>query len=468
MGRGGESFISPDEQRTRIEAWAVANGHEIIDWFEDLDVSGGKMDRPAFVLAMATLEAKHADGVVVAKLDRFARTLVGALDALKRIESFGAQFASVADNFDTTTANGRLVLNMMLVLAEFERERITEGWDSTVQNAVARGVWPHGTPFGYLKGDDKRLVPHPTNASYLQGIFERRLTGDTWADIARWLNIEGVKPGRAEQWTGVGVRDCIRNEVYLGVVWGLGYRNEDAHEALIGKGDWLAAQNVNGVEQGANVGGIGRLLSGLVRCGGCGYSMRASSYGPKGKQKGQYTCKRYHGSGSCPAPANVNASTIEPWVEAQFFEYVANTSSVYASDDAPELHGAEQAVADAEADLRLYRDDVNVQRALGPAMFVEGLTARANALTEAQGALDEARRRIVGVDLPDEATLREIWPDLTLRERRRMLGLALDFVAVRKGKRGDMDDRGHVYWKGTGPTDLSRKGHTVPMRQLDW
>jgi hypothetical protein len=196
--------------------------------------------------------------------------------------------------------------------------------------------------------------------------------------------------------------------------------------------------------------------------------MRASSYGPKGKQKGQYTCKRYHGSGSCPAPANVNASTIEPWVEAQFFEYVANTSSVYASDDAPELHGAEQAVADAEADLRLYRDDVNVQRALGPAMFVEGLTARANALTEAQGALDEARRRIVGVDLPDEATLREIWPDLTLRERRRMLGLALDFVAVRKGKRGDMDDRGHVYWKGTGPTDLSRKGHTVPMRQLDW
>lgn len=467
MGRQGDSFISPDDQRQRIEGWATANGHTIIDWLEDLDESGGKMDRPAFVLAMAQLETKQADGLVVAKLDRFARTLVGALDALKRIESFGAQFASVSDQFDTTTANGRLVLNMMLVLAEFERERITEGWDATVQNAVARGVWPHSTPFGYLKGEDKRLVPHPVNAAYLQGIFERRLTGDTWADIARWLNQEGIQPGRAKNWTGVTVRDLIRNECYLGVVWAMGYRNETAHEPLIGKADFIAAQNVNGIEQGANKGGRGQLLSGLVRCASCGYSMRASSYGPKGKQTRQYTCKIHHGSGDCPAPANVNASTIEPWVEAQFFEYVANIS-VYASDDAPELHEAELAVDNAEADLRLYRDDVNVQRALGPAMFVEGLTARANALTEAKSALDDARRNVTGVDLPDVATLTDVWPDLDLRERRRLLGSAMDFVAVRKGAKGNMDERGHVYWKGTGPTDLSRKGRTVPLRTFDW
>lgn len=140
----------------------------------------------------------------------------------------------------------RLVLNMMLVLAEFERERITEGWDATVQNAVARGVWPHSTPFGYVKDEGKRLVPDPINAPYLQGIFERRLTGDTWADIARWLNNEGIKPGRAQRWVGQTVRDLIRNEVYLGVVWAMGYRNTEAHEPLIGKADFIAG-NVAGL-----------------------------------------------------------------------------------------------------------------------------------------------------------------------------------------------------------------------------
>ncbi|MCW3027621.1 MAG: recombinase family protein, partial [Solirubrobacterales bacterium] len=72
-GRSGESFISPTVQRERIEAWAGLHGAELT-WHEpELDVSGGRMDRPVFDRIMARVRAGETGGVVVAKLDRFAR-----------------------------------------------------------------------------------------------------------------------------------------------------------------------------------------------------------------------------------------------------------------------------------------------------------------------------------------------------------------------------------------------------------
>ncbi|MCW3069823.1 MAG: recombinase family protein, partial [Solirubrobacterales bacterium] len=111
-GREGDSFLSPDQQRQRIEQWASGYGHEIV-WHEpELDQSGGKMSRPIFDQVMARIEAGHTQGIVVAKADRFARSLVGALSALERIQDRGAHFASVAEGFDTTTPTGRLVMRM--------------------------------------------------------------------------------------------------------------------------------------------------------------------------------------------------------------------------------------------------------------------------------------------------------------------------------------------------------------------
>jgi DNA invertase Pin-like site-specific DNA recombinase len=76
-GRGGESFISPHVQRERIEAWAHLHDRTLV-WHEpELDVSGGRMDRPIFDQIMARIRAGESGGVVVvAKLDRFARTLL--------------------------------------------------------------------------------------------------------------------------------------------------------------------------------------------------------------------------------------------------------------------------------------------------------------------------------------------------------------------------------------------------------
>ncbi|MFL5852793.1 MAG: recombinase family protein, partial [Solirubrobacteraceae bacterium] len=75
------------------------------------------------------MEGGHTDGIAVAKLDRFGRTLVDGVQQIDRIHKAGGTFASVADGFDISTDTGRLVLRIMLSLAEFELDRVRSNWE---------------------------------------------------------------------------------------------------------------------------------------------------------------------------------------------------------------------------------------------------------------------------------------------------------------------------------------------------
>src|SRR5215216_6603862 len=88
--RRGDSFMSPRQQREAIEDWAQKNGVEIVAHFEDLDVSGGTIDRPQFKQALALIESGEASILVTAKLDRFARNLARAYEAIERLEAADA------------------------------------------------------------------------------------------------------------------------------------------------------------------------------------------------------------------------------------------------------------------------------------------------------------------------------------------------------------------------------------------
>src|SRR5271169_1195754 len=94
-GREGESFISPDVQRKKIAVWAEMNGIEISAWWEEIDQSGAKLQRPMFQEALGRCERGETGGIVVARLDRFARSAVDALESIKRLNLAGARFVSV-------------------------------------------------------------------------------------------------------------------------------------------------------------------------------------------------------------------------------------------------------------------------------------------------------------------------------------------------------------------------------------
>jgi site-specific DNA recombinase len=112
-GREGESFISPEVQRKKIESWAKLHDVEIVRFWEEIDQSGAKLERPMFQEALARCEAGETGGIVVARLDRFARSAVDALSSIRRLNDAGARLVSVEDNFDGSTPMGRFAIGIL-------------------------------------------------------------------------------------------------------------------------------------------------------------------------------------------------------------------------------------------------------------------------------------------------------------------------------------------------------------------
>src|SRR5215207_10547010 len=180
--RRGERFISPDLQRAQIESWAASRRVVLLSVFEELEESGTRLDRPLLQAALSRIETGRSQGLVVSRVNRFGRSLIDGLVQVERVRSAGGEFYSVQDGLDTSTPSGRLVLRIMLSMAEWELDRIRDDWEAAMASALQRGVYVHGSvPPGYLKRRSGRLRVNPRTAPVIAEAFRRRAAGDSLA-----------------------------------------------------------------------------------------------------------------------------------------------------------------------------------------------------------------------------------------------------------------------------------------------
>jgi site-specific DNA recombinase len=470
-GREGEGFISPDVQERAIREWAARNGREIVVAPHELNVSGGTMDRPVFNEIMGRIRAGKSGGIVVYKLDRFARTLTGALNALAELNEHDAVFASATEQgFDWSTPAGRAFMQQMLVFAEFMRSTAKESWHDAQQHATERGVHIAPADFlGYDKGSDGRLVPN-ADAPVVAEVFRRRGAGETWGALADFLNVAAPRePGR--QWTGQAVQRLCDKRVYRGeasryVVQNRDGRepvvNRDAHTALVTEPEWQAAQMDPRIARGGRRDGEPLpLLSGLVRCAGCRRGMSLGN-APCGDAK-LYRCRKRHASGTCGDSAQILADVIEEHVQDAVLTQIAERTQLVA--DSGERDAAVAALAQARADYDEFRLDTEAKRVLG-ADWLDTLDAYKRAAADAASklALIDARDGLASV----EGMTREHFLALPVDDRREVLGGFIDAVIVRRSRgRGrhvdPVSERVRILWRGEAPADLPRQRVAAPI-----
>ena len=458
-GRGGESFISPAQQRDRIRAWASAYGHEIVEVHEELDESGARRDRPLLERAIGRVEAGDVDGIVVARLDRWGRSLVDGIAQIDRVQRAGGAFVSVQDGFDLTTDTGRLVMQIMLALAEHELNRVRANWDDARRRAIRRGLHMATiVPFGYRRRDDRRLEPDPDTAPLVVGLFERRAAGESWASIGRWLGVSGATTagwGRST-WSLRGMRDIIRSDVYLGVASHGEFRNENAHDAIVDRLLWQRAQRRGTIPVALSA--TPPLLAGVLRCAGCRYVMRAGRYRlASGEVAVHYRCRSSSGGGwVCEAPAAISSrSGVEKLVTGVFLDGIPDMEA-RAVRRSPRLAELEHERDDARGIFEEWRDDRRAQQ-LGVDDFMAGLEVRKGDLDAADDRLARARRDADAVELPVPAVeLRGLWSDLEVAERRELLAAAFECAFVAAGS-GPVAERVRVLWRGQ-RVDLPGRG----------
>ena len=476
-GREGESFISPEVQRKKIEEWAKLHDVEILEWWEEIDQSGAKAERPLFQRALARCEAGETGGIIVAKLDRFARSAVDALGAIRRLNEAGARLVSVEDNFDGSTPMGRFAIGILTLIAELELERIKENWTTAVSEAVARGVHISAKPpTGYRRGEDGRLVRDEPAASVVTELFNRRASGASIRSLADWLDEEGIRPATGNpHWSTAGVSQLLHNPVYLGQARSGQYVLEGAHEALVSRADFDAAQASRTLLKPRDGSVAGKaLLGGLIRCAGCGHTLKIA--GNTNKKTGErypvYYCTGRYASGLCPARATIRASYVDQYVEERVLAALGAEGGPIASAVAAshEIEQATKTVAEAEHELDLFIGNPKLLSLLGEQKFVEGVEVRQRELDEARQRLGELRSQSELANELADGDLLAAWPSLTAQEKRRLLHGLLDRVVLRRsdGRRNGrlgLPERTQVVLRGNVLLDRDPDDTRVPLTQ---
>ncbi len=457
-GRGGESFISPDVQRQQIAATATLLGARVVREHVDLDQSGANGERPGWQAALARIESGETDGIVVAKLDRFARSTLDAVEALRRIEAAGGHFVSAAERFDTTTPFGKFAQTVMFAMAELEHARIRDNWSVATERAVGRSV--HTTvPYGYRRGPDKRLIVEEREATAVRLIFALRAGGETWNGVLDRLNGAGHRPRKASSWSKPSVKRIASNRAYVGEAFYGAHRTVDAHEPLVSERDWQAAQ-ARGERPIIRRADGGPLLAGLVRCASCSYTMSGANSNRKWLI---YRCNRRHGGGRCPAPTTIMQGMLDEHIERIFLAH-AGALEVEAVSETTALEAADAELERARRELTLWRDDVRMREAIGHEHYLAGLSKRAEDVTAAEAALWQARESVAAAGIAFDSA---IWPELTRVERRTVLSAGIDAIFVQPG-RLNVEGRTRVLWRGEAPHDLPRRGIAAEVRPFVW
>ena len=162
--------VSLEAQAEKIRAMAVVHNAELLDIIVDGGESAKSLNRPGMARLLALVDAGEVQTVIIAKLDRLTRSVKDLCTLLERFTRRGVALVSVAESLDTGSAAGRLVLNIMTAVSQWEREAIGERTRDAMSHKRTNGERVGNIQFGYRLGaDGKHVEPDPAEQAVLRG-----------------------------------------------------------------------------------------------------------------------------------------------------------------------------------------------------------------------------------------------------------------------------------------------------------
>lgn len=467
-------------QREAAEAYIKSQqseGWQCLDTkYDDGGYTGGNMDRPALQRLLDDIKSGQVNCVVVYKVDRLSRSLLDFAKLSELFDLHGVSFVSVTQQINTGTSMGKLMLNVLLSFAQFEREIIAERTKDRMAAARRKGRWIGGRPFlGYdVAPEGRALVVNELEAAQVRRAFDVYLEERSLSQTVRRLRSEGIRlkkwVNRAGKTSGGGMmtkgslHGMLNNVAYIGKVSYEGDIIEGAHEAIVASNVFEAARSQ--LKENDRTGGIrvrnkhDALLRGLLCCSHCGTSMSHSFTKKKsGKVYRYYVCQNAmkEGWSVCPTKS-VAAGEIE--------EFVVDRVKLLGSD--PDLqrevidsftNRQAERTANLESDRkRLSREHDGLQQKIHKAiedkhsasefaLLEEKLRESESSLRSISKQLEQSKRNTFDPETIIRALslFSPIWEQLNTVERCDLLGLLIEQIQL-DGEAGELE----IIWKEDG------------------
>ena len=415
--------LSLDAQRREIARYCAAHGHDLVAVYADEGVSARTEHierRPALARLLKDAALARFDVVVVHTIDRWSRNVGVQREALQKLGHASVGFASVSENFDFTSASGKLMLTMIGGFSEFFSDQLSVHISKAKREQAERGLTPGPIPFGYVRLDSGSASPQPHEAEAVLTVFRMRARGASHGETAMWLNAHGFRTRTGRLFTSYATKDMTNNAFYTGTVRYKELSFAGSHPPIISAALFRQVQGRRLTPRGTRsprrtVGA----LRGLVTCSQCGSPIHAEM--------------NRHGAGRYRERHGIDCRTNGRTVTAKIFDdQLAEimASIVWERGDIERV-AAEAATGTHESEAVLQAHRKRLARAY------------------ADGGLDEDEyeRRLAAIDLaiananpgeiidPAEAAealedFATLWGDATSEQRRRLLAPLLKSVYV--------------------------------------
>ncbi len=465
-----QEFNTLDAQRESGEAYIKSQAHEgwecLSDRYDDGGFTGGNMDRPALQRLMSDIEAGRIDCVVVYKVDRLSRSLLDFARMMEVFEKHHVSFVSVTQQFNTSTSMGRLVLNVLLSFAQFEREMISERTRDKIAATRRKGKWSGGMPLlGYdVDPRGSKLIVNEGEAARVRAIFELYLEHQALLPVIqeldrrgwlnkRWTTRKGHERG-GKLFNKNSLWHLLTNITYIGK---LAYKDEvhdGEHPAIVTDDIWQRVQALlqrNGRTGGAPVRNkFGALLKGILRCVPCNCAMSPTHATRNGNKRYRYyvcTNAQKRGWQNCPSKS-IPAPEIERFVVDQI-KCIGKDPSLLNETVAQARKQGQSHVTELEAERRglereLGKWNGEVRQLLDQIAPNDGDTPATARLADLQERIRVTERRATEIreqaialshKLVDErevtkvmSVFEPVWESLTPREQIRVVQLLVERV----------------------------------------
>ena len=337
-----EEGYSIDEQNIKIREYCEREGHEIYNLYEDRGISGKNItNRPGIKQLLQDATENKFDLVIVWKLNRISRKLLDILNIVELLNKHNIAFRSLTENFETETPSGKLQLNIMGAIGEFERETIAENVKMGLLARAKEGRWNGGVVLGYdlveLNNEGKKrkntvLKINEKEANTVRRIFELYSQGHGYKAVVNRVNKEGHKTKRNGEFAVSTVKEILQNPVYIGKIrynvrqdWSKKRRNninpnpilsDGIHEPIIDVETWNKVQVIlkERSKKHNKVYDCEFPLTGILKCPVCGAGMTINRSTAKRKDGTRrineyYSCGNWKNKGT--AVCNSNSIRVE-------------------------------------------------------------------------------------------------------------------------------------------------------------
>lgn len=367
--------ISIETQESECRAKLKKGEENDVVIYSDKGYSGKNTNRPDFQRLMRDVSAGRISKVIVYKIDRMSRSVLDFELIYRELKQHNVDFVSTTEDFDTSSFTGEAILRVILTFAQLERETIQKRVTDNFYNRAEKGFFMAGrAPLGYVKVEDaiggkktSKLAEDTTASPLIRYIYRSYLSGNSIGEIVAKLNSENCEIQHEIKFNNVRISRILANPVYVranadvyayykgaGAVLHNGVEEFDGlhgltiygrrqgktkskfrdlqgehiqlnrHEGFIDADDWLRVQYRLGENKALKNSGSGThsWLSGIVKCGFCGYAASVVSGQPNGKRY-VYCGGRKHKL--CrESKGGLTFDDIEEAVEQKLTEYAKN------------------------------------------------------------------------------------------------------------------------------------------------